>query len=254
MRGVARVGCSGWSYEDWQGSLYPEGLRARDRFGAYAAEFDTVEINTTFYRLPDPSTVRRWAQQAPAGFVYSVKLGRYGSHRKKLRDPRAWLGNHLDRLDALGPSLGPTLVQLPPHWHRDVVRLDEFLDAAPDRIRWAVEVRDPTWLHDDVFEVLHRHGAALCIHDLLPHHPFELTTDWTYLRFHGPQAASSPYGHRYTGRRLWRQAERLEQVLAAGHDAYAYFNNDQGGAAVHDARWLRDRLAARGPGPGLDPA
>lgn len=221
-------------------------MPARAWFGHYATLFDTVELNTTFYRLPEAHTVETWADQAPPGFVYAVKLGRYGTHRKKLKDPADWLPHHVERLEALGRSAGPTLVQLPPHWHRDPGRLDDLLAIAPSDQRWAVEVRDPSWLHDDVYEVLARHRAGLCLHDLLPHHPWELTADWTYLRFHGPRATDEPYTGRYTGRRLWRTADRLGDLLERGHDVYAYFNNDIGGAAVSDAAWLRDRLRRDG--------
>ena len=237
------MGCSGWSYREWRGTVYPEGEAVRTWFGHYTGWFDTVELNTTFYRLPEVATVEKWAEQAPAGFCYAVKVGQFGSHRMKLRDPGRWLANHLDRAERLGPSLGPQLVQLPPRWHRDVNRLDEFLDAAPTALRWAIEFRDRSWLHDDVFEVLARHGAALCIHDLLADHPWVRTTDWTYVRFHGPDT-TSPYHGRYTGRRLWRAAERVGCWLDEGADVYAYFNNDVGGHAVTDARWLRDRLTS----------
>ena len=99
--------------------------------------------------------------------------------------------------------------------------------------------------HDDVFDVLRRHQVALCVHDLLPDHPFEMTTDWTYLRFHGPHATTRPYGDRYTGRRLWRVADRLAGILDDGHDAFTYFNNDREACAPADAAWLRDRLSSR---------
>ena len=141
-------------------------------------------------------------------------------------------------------TLGPNLVQLPPRWKRNTARLDEFLDAAPPRLRWAVEVRDPTWLHDDVYDVLARHGAALCIHDLLDDHPWVLHDDWTYVRFHGPDALEDPYQGRYSGRRLWRPARRLAAWLDDGVDVYAYFNNDFDGHAWADAQWLRARLTA----------
>lgn len=127
----------------------------------------------------------QWAEQAPLGFCCAVKVGRYGTHRKKLRDAAVWLPNHLDRVRGLGPHLGPQLLQLPPRWRRDVGRLDEVLFLAPRELRWAVEVRDPSWLHDDVFACLKRHDAALCLHDLLPDHPWERTADWAYVRFHG---------------------------------------------------------------------
>jgi uncharacterized protein YecE (DUF72 family) len=229
-------------YKDWRGIVYPEGLPQRRWFEHYATLFDTVEINNTFYRLPPASTVAGWADQAPDGFTYATKLGQFGSHRMKLRDAASWLPNHLDRVERLGPHLGPTLVQLPPRWRRDVGRLDEFLSAAPAHLRWAVELREPSWVHDDVFSLLVRHGAALCIHDLLPNCPWERTADWTYLRFHGPQALTRKYWGRYGGRRLWRIADRLGPWIDDGGDVYAYFNNDHEGFAVDDARWLRDRL------------
>jgi uncharacterized protein YecE (DUF72 family) len=243
VRGAAHIGCSGWVYRDWRGVVYPDGLRQRDWFAFYADRlFDTVEINNTFYRLPSVAAVEQWAEQAPPGFVYAVKMGGFGSHRMKLRDAERWLPNHLDRVRRLGPALGPNLVQLPPRWKRNVERLDEFLHATPKDLRWAVEVRDPSWLHDDVYAVLARHDAALCIHDLLPEHPWVLTTSWAFVRFHGPRAVDEPYHGRYGGRRLWRPARRLTEWLESGVDVFAYFNNDYEGHAVHDARWLRTRL------------
>jgi len=243
--GRAHVGCSGWVYRDWRGVVYPEKLPQRRWFEHYAERFDTVEINNTFYRLPTPEAVDGWAAQAPPGFVYATKLGQFGSHRMKLRDSTSWLPNHLDWVCRLGRALGPTLVQLPPRWRRNAERLDELLAtgrALAPGLRWAVELREPSWVHDEIFEVLARHGAALCIHDLLPDHPWVRTTDWTYVRFHGPAALARPYRGTYGPRRLWRPADRLAAWLGDGADVYAYFNNDWEGAAVRDAEWLRDRL------------
>jgi len=225
--------------------VYPDGLPQRRWLEHYATLFDTVELNTTFYRLPDPSAVEGWAAAVPDGFTFALKLGSFGSHRMKLRDAVSWLPNHIDPAELLGRKLGPTLVQLPPRWRRNVERLDEFFSAAPTRLRWAVELREQSWLHDDVYAVLRRHGAALCIHDLLPDHPTVLTTDWTYLRFHGPHALERPYHGAYTGRRLRSAARRIDGWLADGLDVYAYFNNDVAAAAVGDARWLRDHLSTR---------
>ncbi|MCU1369261.1 MAG: hypothetical protein JWO77_455 [Ilumatobacteraceae bacterium] len=245
--GTALVGCSGWSYRHWRGSIYPEDLPARRWFEHYAAHFQTVELNTTFYRLPSEHAVELWRDQAPPGFVYAAKVGSFGSHRKKLREPETWLPRHVERIGGLGgPAghLGPNLLQLPPRWGRNTERLDAFLAAAPRHIRWAVELRDPSWLHEETYDVLRAHGAALCLHDLLADHPWIRTTDWTYVRFHGPDALRRAYSGRYTGRRLRPFAERLEQWLDEGVDAYAYFNNDLGGAAWSDARWLADALGA----------
>ena len=131
---------------------------------------------------------------------------------------------------------------MPPRWRCNVERLDEFLSVAPSDLRWAVELREPSWLHDDVFNLLAKYDAALCIHDLLENHPWELTASWAYVRFHGPDAMHHKYVGRYTGRRLRTPAARLAEWLDADVDVYAYFNNDWHGHAVEDARWLRDRL------------
>jgi uncharacterized protein YecE (DUF72 family) len=241
-RGRAFVGCSGWQYKDWRGVVYPTDLPQRGWFEYYAHLFDTVEVNNTFYRLPPTETMEAWAAQAPPGFTYALKLGGYGSHRMKLRNPTSWLPNHVDRAQRLGAALGPTLVQLPPRWRRDAARLDAFLAAAPSHMRWAIELRDPSWLHEEVFDVLRRHRAALCIHDLLERHPRVLTTDWTYLRFHGAHALERKYHGRYGHRRLAPIARRVNGWLDQGFDVYAYFNNDFGGDAVLDAGWLARRV------------
>jgi len=242
MTASLRIGCSGWQYKDWREIVYPAGLPQRRWFEHYQQLFDTVELNSTFYRLPAASTVEGWASAARPGFLFAVKLGAFGSHRMKLNDAASWLPNHLDRVMRLGEHLGPTLVQLPPRWKRNAQRLDEFLSVAPKTMRWAVELRERSWLHEDVFEVLAKHEAALCVHDLLADHPFRLTTDWTYVRFHGPRALTQPYHGSYGPARLARWAQQFEEVLSDGHDVYAYFNNDWYGNAVRDATTLRDLL------------
>ena len=238
-----RVGCSGWVYQDWKHAIY-EGAPQTEWFDRYAQTFDTVEINATFYRLPTVAIVERWAARAPRGFTFSPKLGQYCTHRKRLKDPDQWIGNHLDRVGRLGPHLGPNLVQLPPRWGRDVGRLDAFLASTPRDIAWAVEFRDRSWLHDDVFDCLARHGAALCLHDLIADHPWILTTDWTYVRFHGPDAIHQPYHGRYGPQRLAVASDRFRSWCESGVDVWAYFNNDWYANAWHDAVWLRDEMTA----------
>ncbi len=232
-------------YKHWRGPVYPDKLPQRRWFEHYATMLDAVEINNTFYRLPTEAAVEGWAAQAPEGFTYALKLGAFGSHRMKLKDAASWLGNHMDRVERLGPTAGPTLVQLPPRWKRNAERLDEFLSVAPRATRWAVELREPSWLHEEVYDVLRRHGAALCIHDLLKEHPWELTTDWAYVRFHGPDATEHAYQGRYGEEGLFWMAHRLGTWLDEGRDVYAYFNNDDSGFAVQDARCLADRLRQR---------
>jgi uncharacterized protein YecE (DUF72 family) len=249
-RGKAYVGCSGWSYAHWRGTVYDGSLRPKDWFSDYARRFLTVEVNNTFYRLPEPATFEAWRGQAPAGFVYALKLNQYGTHRRRLREPEVWLGNFVERAVLLGPTLGPTLVQLPPRWGRDTDRLGSFLEVAtagrfgPPTLRWAVEFRDPSWLHADTYRLLREYKVALCVHDLLPDHPWLMTSNWAYCRFHGPSALRQKYSGDYGPERLAKPARTLSQWMDDGCDVYAYFNNDEGGAAVRDAAWLRDRLGS----------
>jgi uncharacterized protein YecE (DUF72 family) len=243
--GRLRVGTSGYQYRHWKGRFYPAGLAQRHWFRHYAEWFDTVEINNTFYRLPAPETFDRWRGQAPDGFVFALKFSRYGTHVKHLRDARAIVRRFLDSATRLGDRLGPILVQLPPRWHADPGRLDEFLSATDGERRWSVEFRDADWLHDEVFDVLRRHGAALCIHDMIPGHPRELTADWTYLRFHGDHYTGS-----YSPQYLAAEARRISTLLEHGHDVYAYFNNDDNAWAVHNALALKRYVINRGKGDG----
>lgn len=234
------MGTSGYHYEHWRGVFYPESLSSENWFDHYARSFDTVEINNTFYRLPAGDTFDVWRERAPHGFLYALKFSRYGSHLKHLKEPAAAIDNFLEAARRLEDGLGPVLVQLPPRWGADPGRLEGFLEAAPEDLRWAVEVRDPSWLCEAVYAVLRRAGAALCIHDLIEDHPRQITADWTYLRYHGDRYAGS-----YSHQKLTAEAERITGRLANGTDVFAYFNNDKGGHAVFNARDLRRYVASR---------
>jgi uncharacterized protein YecE (DUF72 family) len=240
MAGTLRVCTSGFQYDHWRDVFYPRDLRKRDWLKHYAAHFDTVEINNTFYGLPPESTFHRWREQAGSGFCYALKFSRYGTHRKRLIDPADTIGVFLERARHLEGHLGPILVQLPPRWRARPERLDAFLEAAPQDVRWAVELRDPSWLRDDVFAVLRARGAALCIHDLLPEHPLEVTADWLYLRYHGPFRCAGSYAPQA----LAAEGRWLREHLAAGRDVYAFFNNDAEGNAVRNALQLRECVLA----------
>lgn len=229
-----RVGTSGYQYDHWKGVFYPVDLPRSEWFAFYARHFDTVEINNTFYRLPEPHVFDAWRADAPAGFLYALKFSRYGTHRKRLKDPRQPLDLFVPRARRLRASLGPILVQLPPHWRVNVERLETFLAAMPGSLRWTVEFRDPSWLCEPVFELLTRYNVALCLHDMIDEHPVRITADFTYLRFHGRR-----YGGSYPARTLAAQARRVREYMANGLDVYAYFNNDIGGHAVRNALDLR---------------
>lgn len=227
--------------------LYPREVRREGWLAHYARSFDSVELDGTFYGLPRQETVQRWRGQVPPDFLFTAKLSRYGTHLKRLRDPEDWLRRFLDAMEPLGPALGPILVQLPPRWHRDLDRLTGFLEALPADRRFAVEFRDRDWFHASVYQALRAHGVALCIHDLVAHHPRLVTADWVYLRFHGPSRAH-PYTGRYPVQALSGAARRIRAHLEAGRDAFVYFDNDADGAAVLDALRLSRYLGIRGPG------
>lgn len=220
-RGKLYVGTSGWQYDHWKGRFYPEDIPKKRWFEHYAEQFDTVEINNTFYNLPKAETFDKWREQTPDGFIYVLKYSRYGSHLKRLKEPEQHVGVFLERAERLGGFLGPILVQLPGNFKADADRLAGFLDAGPADYRWAMEFRDKSWLTDEVFELLREHNAALVIHDMLDDHPREVTADWVYLRFHGDQYAGS-----YSPQALSAWARRIDAWLGDGLDVYAYFNND----------------------------
>ncbi len=236
-KGALRIGTSGYQYDHWKGTFYPEDLPKKDWFHHYADRFDTVEINNTFYNLPSKDTFDKWRETAPEGFLYSVKFSRYGSHIKKLKDPDEPIQRFIELAQRLGDTLGPILVQLPGNWHANPERLATFLETAPSNYRWALEFRDESWLCDDIYSILEEHQAALCINDMLDDHPERMTTDWTYLRFHGDHYQGS-YSEDY----LRAQADKIGQWLDEGRDVYAYFNNDEDGHAAHNALELRGML------------
>jgi uncharacterized protein YecE (DUF72 family) len=236
-KGTLRIGTSGYQYDHWKGIFYPEDLPKKSWFAHYAAHFDTVEINNTFYRLPQGHTFTAWREQTPPGFCYALKFSRYASHLKRLKDPYEPIERFLERATRLQEFLGPILVQLPPRWNVDVNRLADFLNAAPRTYRWAIEFRDPRWLCEEIYTLLRRSHAALCIHDLIPDHPRHITAHWVYLRFHGVS-----HGGNYPHQVLTALAREIAQYLADGLDVFAYFNNDVHGYAVHNALALRRHL------------
>jgi len=243
-----RIGCSGWQYAHWRGDFYPAELPQRLWFEHYAARFDTVEVNNTFYRLPAAGVFQSWRRRAPAGFVFAVKASRYLTHMKKLKDPDAPLDLFFSRARELGRTLGPVLYQLPPRFPVDVVRFETFLRALPRRRQHVVEFREPSWYRDDVFALLEKHGVALCLHDMRGSASGRMEVGpFVYVRFHGTER----YGGRYPDDHLQEWAEWVAVRRDAGKAIYAYFNNDVGGHAPRDAARLR-RLLTTGSRSAFD--
>jgi len=236
-----RIGTSGWVYPHWRGAFYPPGLPQSRWFSYYASRLDTVEVNNTFYRLPEEATFREWAAQAPPGFVYALKASRYMTHLKKLRDAAEPLQHFLGRARLLGRHLGPILYQLPPNWHQDLERLEDFLQLLPGDVLHAFEFRHPSWYSPEALSLLDRYGAGLCIMDLPGFaSPLAATGRLAYIRFHGPQRA---YEGSYSESELATWAGHVQALLAGGRPVYVYFNNDAHGYAVQNALRLREMLA-----------
>ena len=237
------LGCSGWQYKHWEGDFYPTGLAQKLWFSYYATQFDTVEINNSFYRLPPPETFAKWREQAPRGFVYAVKASRFLTHMKKLKDPEEPLFRFFENARQLGPHLGPVLYQLPPGWKLDLDRFEHFLCALPKGYRHTIEFRETSWYDERVYALLRRHKVALCLHDMQGSATGKLSVGpFIYVRFHH---GTSKYSGRYPDERLDQWADWLAERAAEGLDVFAYFNNDTGGHAPRDAVRLRDRLHVR---------
>jgi uncharacterized protein YecE (DUF72 family) len=224
MTAEIRIGTSGWQYAGWRGRFYPRELPVERWLEHYVATFDTVELNASFYRLQSATTYVAWRRRLPDTFRMSVKASRYLTHVKRLREPKEPLERIWSRARRLGVCLGPVLYQLPPRWHRNVERLEEFAALIPPDHPQAIEFRDPTWYHPDVDALLRRRGLARCVHDM--HGSASPTTavgPFVYLRFHG---SGVTYGGSYSGQALSAWADRVLDWAEAGLPVWAYFNND----------------------------
>ncbi|MCL5734382.1 MAG: DUF72 domain-containing protein [Actinobacteria bacterium] len=234
------IGTSGWHYRHWVGTFYPDGTKPQHMLGYYSGVFPTVEVNNTFYKLPEGETLARWRDSTPAGFVFAFKVSRYVTHRKKLRDAATSLAKTLAAASVLGEKLGPLLFQLPPNWRVNVDRLHEFLSLLPRDIGRVFEFRDRSWLTDRVYELLRGYGAAFCIYDMQGNEtPHIVTSDLVYIRLHGPDGR---YMGSYDRTALSAWANRIAEWAKSGKDVYCFFNNDPGGYAAQNARDLQAML------------
>ena len=240
------VGTSGWQYRDWRGRFYPARLPVHEWLVHYGAAFSTVEVNNAFYRLPERSVFESWRERTPADFVVAVKMSRYLTHIRRLREPAEPVHRFFSRAEGLGPKLGPVLLQLPPTLVADADAIDAVLALCPRGARIAVEPRHPSWWTAGIEKVLRRHGAALCWADRggRPVTPLWRTAGFGYLRLHEGRADPRP---RYGRRAL---ASWLDRIVAefdpSSEDVYVYFNNDPGGAAIADAAALAGAAHRRG--------
>jgi uncharacterized protein YecE (DUF72 family) len=235
------IGCSGWNYKDWRGLVYPKGLPASRWLEHYATLFDTVEVNSTFYRLARPDAVARWIEETPPDFLFTLKASRYLTHVKRLTDLGQGVERFYESVKPLvgSPKLGPILWQLPASFHRDDDRLASALEGLPPG-RHCFEFRHESWFTSDVYALLREHGTALVIGDS-PKRPFqthEMTADWTFVRLH--HGARGRRGN-YSEAELEEWADRIARWRRRV-EVFAYFNNDWEGFAARNGLWLRRRL------------
>jgi uncharacterized protein YecE (DUF72 family) len=236
------IGTSGWSYNHWQGILYPERTSGPKRLKYYLQRYDTVEVNNTFYRWPPDEVFARWKEQLPEGFLMTIKASRVLTHNKKLNEPEPWIERMTSGVQQLGDRLGVLLVQLPPQWKCNYERLKYFLQQSPPWLKIAVEFRHPSWHTEDIFALLEEYGAAYCVTSgaglpcLL-----RATAPFVYVRFHGPDQQHL-YAGSYSDDDLRWWADRIREWQAQGREVWGYFNNDGYGHAVRNADTLKHLL------------
>jgi len=239
-KGRAFVGTSGWSYVSWKPVFYPTEVKSKDFLRYYGTRFGTLEINYTFNHLPTEKNIAAWRQATPPEFLFALKASQQITHFRQLRDPAETLPIFFERARPLGDRLGPVLFQTPPWLKRDDDRLAGFLGSLPRDVRCALEVRDPSWYVDEVYELLRTAGVAL-VHAEgerapSPIETLDITAPYAYARLRRRE------GYDETSVAAW--GERFRRMLDTGKDVYAYFRHDDTGANALSAERLRDLLAA----------
>ncbi|RLC29261.1 MAG: DUF72 domain-containing protein [Deltaproteobacteria bacterium] len=238
MSQVIRIGTSGWTYPHWREIFYPVRCPKKEWLSYYSTVFDTVELNATFYRLPDFRTFRNWHARTPDHFIWAVKASKYITHTRRLREPEEPLERFYGAASGLGEKLGPVLFQLPPGLPFEADVLGKFCRALKAGFRHVLEVRHPSWISEQVFDILRTYGVGLCIADTAGRYPLceVLTTDFVYIRLHG---AHELYRSDYSEDELNMWARKIR---AWGKDTYVYFDNDAEGHAVRNAKGLKKIL------------
>ncbi len=230
------VGTSGYNYPEWKGAFYPEGLSTTKMLPYYAERFPTVEINYTFYRLPNAKTVAGWTAATPERFTFALKASQRITHFQRLREVEEPVRYFCDTARLLAGKLGPLLFQLPPNFKKDTARLSGVLDQLPPDLRAAFEFRHPSWFDEEVYGLLRGRNVALCIVD---HDdgatPAVATADWGYFRLRAVE---------YSAEALARWAGTIRDLFGAG-GAFVYFKHEDGATGPPLARKLTDLLAGR---------
>ncbi len=238
MNNKIHIGTSGWQYKEWKGQFYPESINNEKMLEKYHESFSTVEVNNSFYQLPAEDTLNNWSEQTDDDFIFAMKANRYITHMKKLNEPQEALEKMFDRFDVIDPKIGVILFQLPPNWNSDPDRLKKFCDLLSEKYRYSFEFRNDTWYNDDIYEILNTYNCALCINDIDGKlSPMKFTTDFTYIRLHGP---NERYKGSYSNEQLSNWKENIENSLKETNEIFCFFNNDTNAHAPHNAEKLKN--------------
>lgn len=238
------IGTSGWSYKHWPETFFPKPFPSADWLCYYAGFFDAVEINSSFYHLPKLQTTQKWSEAVPDTFRFCVKMSRYITHVKRLKNPEVHLPIFLDNFYALLPKMGPVLIQLPPSltFNDDVIGpFFQYIQKYYSDFAFALEFRHPSWLEQPAIDLLQQHQVAMVISNSGNRFPYSevVTSPNVYLRYHGPEAL---YNSGYETSLLKQEAAKIEQWLDKGKTVWAFFNNDMGGHAYPNAIYLWEVL------------
>lgn len=231
------IGTSGWVYKEWAKDFY-HSLKPEEYLQYYVTQFPTVEINTTFYRLPNLSVVHGWQKKTPGKFIFAAKGSRYITHISRLDKLGHSIGNFTRRLRPLGEKLGPLLWQLPPNFKPDLPRLEKFLKPLTERFAHAIEFRHPDWFTDETFSLLRKYRiASVSMSSSRMPANFTVTADFIYIRFHG--LAGGPH-HDYTREEMAPWAKHIREQAGSGKNVFVYFNNDLNVRAPNNAKTLME--------------
>ena len=234
---IYHIGTSGWHYDVWRGRFYPPDLPKAEWLAFYSKHFSTVELNNTFYRLPSEDAFTNWYDSSPPRFTFALKASRFITHIKRLKDAAQPVDNFLKRARLLKEKLGPILYQLPPGMSCDDERLEAFLNLLTGDRKHVFEFRHPSWLDENIYEILRRHNAGLCIYDMPAFTtPIVATADFAYVRFHGSDGL---YSGSYSDEQLAAWAKNIAALSRKLREVYIYFNNDVAGYAIDNARTIR---------------
>ncbi len=232
------VGTSGWQYVHWRGIFYPNDLSYKEWLNFYSKHFLTVELNVTFYRNVKPSTFAKWYDAVDENFLFSLKLSRQITHFQRLKVDKSILDSFIERASSLREKIGVILIQLPPSLKFDEVLIKDFFSLLDKKYKYAIEIRNKTFINDIFFHILEKENIAFCIADSAGRYPYHeaLTANFIYLRLHGSQRL---YASEYSEAELQAWAEKIKFWNKL---TYIYFDNDYMGYAVKNALRLKELL------------